>query len=107
MAFKLVTATINDQMLEAVEHRLRDLAVPGLDIWRTKGYGAYKNFFDRDFLASHARIEVYTPEQQALEVAEAIMDVACTGADSDGLVMVSPVERLFRIRDRSEVNPDG
>lgn len=106
MSFKLITATIDTQLVEKVERCLREIAVPGLSVSKTKGYGDYKNFFQRDLLTAHARIQVYVPAARAEEVVHAIMDVAHTGSEADGIVVVSPVDAIYRITDKAPV-PDG
>jgi len=106
MTFKCITATIGLGKLEDVESSLREFGVPGVTLSETKGYGAYKNFFQRDLLTTHARIRVFVPETKVAEIVQAIMEAAHTGIDDDGVVVVSPVEAMFRISDKSELKPE-
>lgn len=103
MAFKTVTATIDVQRLEEVEKCLHALGVPGVSVTATKGYGVYKNFFQRDWLVSHARIQLHLQEERVEEVVEAIMSSAHTGSEDDGLIVISPVDDLYSIRDRAKI----
>lgn len=100
MAFMNITATIGVDRLERVESRLRKAGVPGVSISKVKGYGLYKNFFQRDYLTSHARIQIYAPSDRVEEIVVAIMDAAHTGAENDGVVIVSPIAKMYRIDDR-------
>jgi nitrogen regulatory protein P-II 1 len=102
-----VTAIIRESVLETVEKRLRELRVPGISVTRVKGYGEYRNFFAPNVLDVHARIETFVPGDHADEIARAIVEAACTGAPGDGIVVVLPVESIYRIRNKERVTADG
>ncbi len=106
MKLKLITATVNILMVEEVEKRLREIAAPGLSVSKTKGYGDYKNFFQRDLMTTHARLQIYAPESRVKEIVGAIMDSGSAGLEGDGIVAVSPVETIYRIADKKEVNAE-
>lgn len=106
MRFRKVTAIIRGDALEKVEQRLHELGVPGISVTRVNGYGEYANFYSRDWMTTHARVEIFIPARRADEVAQAIMDAACSGMPGDGIVAVLPVEKLYKIRHRAEVLPD-
>ncbi len=103
MGFVAITATINKLKFDDVEKRLQELNVSGLSVSETKGYGDYKNFFEKDWLGPYARLQVYIPAVDAERIAVAIMEAAHTGLDNDGIVAISPVDRLFRISDKAEL----
>jgi nitrogen regulatory protein P-II 1 len=75
-------------------------------VTKVKGYGEYANFFNPNWLVTHARIEIYTEEARVDEIAAAIMDVANTGVEGDGILAVIPVSKLYRIRTKSEITQD-
>ncbi len=106
MKLKLITATINLLMVEEVEKRLREISAPGLSVSKTKGYGDYKNFFQRDLMTTHARLQIYAPESRVKEIVGAIMDSGSVGLEGDGIVAVSPVDAIYRIFDKKEVNAE-
>lgn len=93
-----VTAIVRMRVLERVEERLKELRVPGISVTKVKGYGEYANFFRPDWTVEHARIEIFLRRERADEVARAIVDAAHTGDPGDGLVVVLPVESIYRIR---------
>ena len=107
MGFKLITATLNVLMLDKVEKGLAEIAVPGLSVSETKGYGAYRNFFQRDMMSTHARIQIYAPEARVEEVINAIVEAGGVGADDDGVIAVSTIDAIFRISDVNELNADA
>jgi len=106
MNYRKVTAIIRRDVLEKVERKLQEMGVRGISVTRVKGYGEYADFYSRDWLVSHARIEIFTTESQADVIAKAIMEVAHVGLEGDGVVAVLPVEKLYRIRTRSEAITD-
>lgn len=106
MELRKITAIIRVSRLETVEKRLQDLGVPGISVTKVKGYGEYANFFSRDWLVEHARIEIFLTQKRADEIARAIMAAAHTGGAGDGLVVVLPVETVYRIRSGGPATAD-
>jgi nitrogen regulatory protein P-II 1 len=103
MDFRKVIAIIRPDCLEKVEQALQALAIPGISVCKVKGYGDYADFYEQDWMTSHVRIEIFTPQAQAGAIADAIMDTAHTGLPGDGIVAIQPVEMLYRIETRSPV----
>ncbi|NOQ88460.1 MAG: P-II family nitrogen regulator [Gammaproteobacteria bacterium] len=102
MKSRKVTAIIRPERLEAVEECLKKLVVPGISVTKVKGFGEHMDFFKPDWLCQHVRIEVFVGARQADEVATAIMDVAHTGREGDGIVAVLPVESVYHIRTKEK-----
>jgi len=101
-----VIAIIRCDAIEQVEQCLRELGVPGISVSNVKGYGEYANFYCHDSTTTHARIEIFTAAAQADAVAQAIMEVAYSGEPGDGIVIVQPVSKAYRIRHRAELRAD-
>lgn len=107
MALQKVTAIVRPEKLESVEHRLRELGVPGISVTKVKGFGEYLNFYQSDWMCTHVRIEVFTNQDQAEKIAETIIDAAHTGGEGDGIVAILPVESLYHIRSRKQCPKDA
>ena len=103
MDIKKVTAIVRTDVLEDVERHLRQLGVPGLTVWRVKGFGEYANFLSPDWKSAHARLEIFADAAQAQQIVDTVMRAAHTGTCGDGIVAVLPVDGLFRIRDRRQL----
>ena len=73
---------------------------------KVKGYGEYANFYSKDWMVNNVRIEIFIDEARADAIANAIMEAAHVGIEGDGIVAVLPVEKLYRIRTRSEATVD-
>jgi nitrogen regulatory protein P-II 1 len=107
MELKKIIAIVRNQSLENVEGRLVDMKVKGFSVSKVKGFGEYANFFNPDWMVTHTRIEIFTEQARVEEIVAAIMDIAHTGTAGDGIVAVLPVEKLYRIRTKSEVLSEG
>jgi len=102
MDYSKITAIIRTLKLEAVERSLQKIGVKGISISRVKGYGEYKNYFRRDFMVSHVRIEIYSSASKVEEIVQAIMEAAHSGLAGEGIIAITPVQRIYRIRTRAE-----
>jgi len=103
MTYKLVTATIDSLKLDEVESKLREIGIPGISVSTVKGYGTYKNFYQRDWLESHARIQIYVEKDRVPAIVQAIAESASTGSNDDGIIAVTSVDTIYNISDMSEV----
>ena len=106
MELKLVVAIVRPHALEAVEKRLQEMGLRGLTVIRAKGYGAYANFFSREWLVDQVKIEIYAEQGRAESIATAILDAAHTGSPGDGIVAILPVDKVFSVRSRAEEIPN-
>jgi len=102
MDWKKIVAIIRKDKLRVVEECLKDLRVGGISVTRGKGYGEYANFFSSDWCVMHARIEIYCKASRVDGIVQTIMDAAHTGSAGDGIVATIPVEKLYRIRSKTE-----
>ena len=104
MKFNKITAIIQPAKLEIVEEELKKLCVPGISITKVHGYGEAPNFFTPDWTSGFARIEIYIESNKTEEGTEVIMNAASTGKEGDGIVAVLPVESLYQIRTKNQVD---
>lgn len=107
MDARLIIANFRSDKLEEVEKRLQQLGVERLNVTKVKGFGEYHNYFAPNWLNFEVRLEVFTKKEEVDAIAAAIMDAAHTGIPGDGVVAVVPIEKLYLIRTRSEVTPEG
>ena len=106
MDFRKVTAIFRPGRLEAVEEKLRSVDVPGISVTKVKGYGEYANFYQPDWMCEYVRVEIFIGKNKAEKIAEAIVEVAHTGVDGDGIVAVLPVESVYHIRRKEKCNQE-
>lgn len=103
MNFVKITAIIQPDTLNNVVEKLRQLGVGGLSISKVTGYGEYVNLYSRDTTVGHTKIVIFTSNEKAEPIINAILEVAHTGIAGDGIITTQPIEKIFRIRTGSEV----
>ena len=101
---KCVVAVIQQAKQGQVIHALQEVNVPGASVMFIKGYGEYINQFSRDSLSDGVRIEVLVDEKEVKKVVDIIMNTAWTGQPGDGVVTVSSVDEVYRVRDKLKVS---
>lgn len=101
MAHKKIVAIIRKGHLEKVEQALQKHGVKGITVTRVKGFGEYTNYFSRDWMCEHARVELFVEDNEVDPIVEKLMEAAHTGASGDGMVAVLPVEAVYRIRTKA------
>ena len=105
MLCKTVTAIMRGSELERVETRLRELQVPGITVTKVRGYGEDADLLSHDWMSSHVRLEVVIEEDQVEMVVRAILKEAHTGLPGDGILFVSPLDLVYRIRSGVTITP--
>jgi len=106
MELKNVIAIIPTEILGKVEKQLQKIGVKGVTVTQVRGYGEHKDLLREDWLHTHARIEIFAAKTKADLIAAVIMETACTGMPGNGIVCILPVEKIYRIRTKSEANPE-
>lgn len=100
MNYRKVTAFVQSDLADRVTERLREIGVHGMSLCDVRGCGEYANLWGASPDVAHTRLEIFIPAEQAEKVAQAIMEAAHTGGTDDGIVAVSPVDVVYRIRNR-------
>jgi nitrogen regulatory protein P-II 1 len=102
---RLVTAVIKPFKLDDVKTALETLGVRGLTASEVQGFGRQKGHTEVYRGAEYTvdmvpkvKIEVLTDDDDALKVADTIVEAARTGKIGDGKVWVTPVDTLIRVR---------
>ena len=102
MEFAKVTAIIRNEVIQNVEMALEKAGVSGFTVAKVQGVGQWERKFSLfTGPSTHFKIEIFTEENRAEQIAGAIMDAAHTGSVGDGLVAVLPVHKVFRIRNKA------
>lgn len=106
MELKKITAIINSSALEEVEQRLTEIGVKGFSESNITGRGEYTNIYRADLNTPHIKMEIFTEKDKVERIVSAIMETAHRGTQEDGIIAVLPVEKLYRIRTKSEITTD-
>jgi nitrogen regulatory protein P-II 1 len=104
MEFVKVTAIIRDEMVENVEIALKKAGVWGFTLAKVHGVGEFeKKFSTFNTPSTHFELEIFIEGNRAEQIAGVILDAAHSGTVGDGLIAISPVHKMFRIRSKSLV----
>ena len=104
MSLKKITAIIQESMLSNTISALQKKNIPGVTVSHVKGYGEYINTFSRDSLQPSVKLDIIVKEKDVHTIAEIIMESAGTSSEGDGIVAVTPMDGLYRIRDRKFIS---
>lgn len=102
MNLKKITAFVRCDQLEKVVKALQEGGVRGMSISKVKGYGEYADYSAADWMTERERIEILCSQENSGAIADIIMEAAHVGVDGDGIIAITPVDRLYRIRTKAE-----
>ena len=102
---KLVVGIIKPFKVDEVKTALQDFGILGLTSSPVQGFGRQRGHsevyrgaeYTVDFVPK-VKLEILVEDNDALGVAECMMEAARTGKIGDGKVWITPVEGVFRIR---------
>ena len=100
---KRVEAIISPLFLEDTKERLRMIGVPGMTIQEVRvpgppQGGLYRGLAHTTDLTGRIRMEIVVVDDMAEGVALAISTVVRRSEDGDGIIFISPVDEVIRIR---------
>jgi len=104
MELRKIVAVIRRLELEKVEDQLRKSGVTGISVSPVKGSGEYANLYKPDLMVTNAKIEIFAEQSRVDEIVTTILETAHSGVAGDGIVAVLPVEKLYRIRTKAEID---
>ncbi|AZA13894.1 P-II family nitrogen regulator [Corynebacterium choanae] len=102
---KLITAVIKPFTLQDVKDALSQLAVQGMTVTETQGFGQQRGHSEVYQGAEYAvgfvpkiKVEILVTDDALEDVLEAVVQAARTGKIGDGKIWVTPVEEVIRVR---------
>ncbi len=102
---KKVEAIIREEKLEAVKSALEEKGFIGLTVTEVKGRGQQKGLSlqwrvgeYRVDLLPKIKVEVVVHDKDASTVLDIVCNAARTGDIGDGMIFVTPVEQVCRVR---------
>jgi nitrogen regulatory protein PII len=102
---RLVTAIVKPFKLDDVKSALTEMGLPGMTVSEVRGFGRQRGHtevyrgaeYSVDFVPK-VRIEILTDDDEAMNVADKIVQAARTGKIGDGKVWITPAEAVIRVR---------
>ena len=110
---KLLTAVIKPFKLDEVKNALETFGVKGITVSEVQGYGRQKGHtevyrgaeYTVDFVPK-VKVEVLIDDADGLDVLEVVVKAAQTGSIGDGMVWLTTVDAVVRVR-TGERGPDA
>jgi len=104
-SMKLLTAVVKPFKLDEVKDALKTVGVTGLTVFQVRGFGHtgghVEVFRGKEYVfdfVDKLQIEIITTDESVDEIIEAIVNAARTDTVGDGVVWVTEVENVVRIR---------
>lgn len=104
---KKIEAIIREDKLNDVKEALREIGIVGLNVFEIRGHGRQggitlsgRSGTYRVDMLTKIQVNIILSDRNLDETIEAILKSAYTGESGDGLIFVSPVEEVIRIRTR-------
>ncbi|GAB4411900.1 MAG: P-II family nitrogen regulator [Thermodesulfovibrionales bacterium] len=98
---KKVEAIVRAVSFEGIVKALEGIGIKGMTIMEVKGIGEQVELF-RPYTI-HKRIELFVPDERAEEVSRIILEHAHTGLAGDGLIAVSPIDYMIKVRTKERL----
>lgn len=98
---KIISAIIRTTCLERIVKALEDRGIKGITISDVKGTGEQVELFK--LYTIHKRIDIIVPDDKAEEVSRIILENGHTGLAGDGIIAVSPVDYIIKIRTKERI----
>lgn len=99
--YKIITAIVRDELVTNIKLALESAGIEGMSFIPMKGEGEYVNTYSVDGCENHIKLEIYIGADKVETAINIILDKAHTGLIGDGIVAVSSVDQLYRIRTKT------
>ncbi len=104
-SMKKIEAIIRHSLYKKVKYALRDIGINFFTMYEVKGRGLQKgdaikyrgSVINTDYI-SRLQIEIIANDDKVEAIVDAILNSARTGEVGDGKIVISPVEKIIRIR---------
>ncbi len=98
----MITAFVRTTSLEHIVNSLQETGITGMSVSEVRGLGDQVGLFTP--YAIHNMINVIVPDENVGTVTDIIVRHAHTGLPGDGLVAVSPLDKVIEIRTKKEMS---
>jgi nitrogen regulatory protein P-II 1 len=102
---KKVEAIIRRERLNDVKDALEKVGIPSMNVIEVRGSGEQKEFKQQWRASEYAvhlipkiRLETVVSDENADIVAQEILKAAWTGSVGDGVIFITPIDEVVRVR---------
>jgi nitrogen regulatory protein P-II 1 len=102
---KKIEAIIREEALDPVKDALHELGIVGMNVYEIRGHGrqggidlSWRGTSYKMDLIPKIQLNIVLSDNNVEKTIEAITRAARTGKEGDGIIFVSPIEDVVRIR---------
>jgi nitrogen regulatory protein P-II 1 len=102
---KKIEAIIREEALDPVKDALHELGIVGMNVYEIRGHGrqggidlSWRGTSYKMDLIPKIQLNIVLSDNNVEKTIEAITKAARTGKEGDGIIFVSPIEDVVRIR---------
>ena len=103
MSFRQVKAIVRKDSKDQLIQTLKQAGVSGFNYFKVKGFGEFNLNSSEDENKSYC-FDIYLSTSQVDKVKKLIMEATQSGQIGDGIITVSPVEEIIRVRDNQSID---
>ncbi len=103
--FKKIEAIIREEGLDDVKDALRNLGIIGMHVEEVAGHGrsggaelSWRGTIYKMDMVPKLKLTIVLSDRNVAKTVDTIMKAARTGAEGDGIIFISPIEDIIRIR---------
>ncbi len=98
MNYCKVIAILNITDYGLISEQLKELHIPGVTVSKVQGYGDYVNEYAEFGFSENMKIEIYTIEDQAENIANLLSALANKMTEGGGIIAIEPLTKLLNVR---------
>jgi nitrogen regulatory protein P-II 1 len=103
--FKRIDAIIREEALDPVKDALREVGIVGMHVAEVAGHGrsggaelSWRGTIYKMDMVPKIKLSIVLSERNVSKTVDTITKAARTGAEGDGIIFISPIEEVIRIR---------
>jgi nitrogen regulatory protein P-II 1 len=103
--FKKIEAIIREEALDAVKAALREIGIVGMNVFEVRGHGrqggvplSWRGTSYRMDMIPKLQLNIVLSERNVEKTIDAITRTARTGVEGDGIIFVSTIDDVVRVR---------
>ena len=81
-----------------ISEQLKQIHIPGVTVSKVHGYGDYVNEYAEFGFSENMKIEIYTNEEQAEQLAIVLSELADEMTEGGGIIAIEPLSKLLNVR---------
>ena len=81
-----------------ISEQLKSIHIPGVTVSKVQGFGDYINEYAEFGFSDNMKIEIYTHESQAQDIASVLSELAEEMTEGGGIIAIEPLSHLLNVK---------